>query len=103
MPDVLHFDSSHEVPVLALTSLLAKLSQARVHVAVGNYTAPHVCDNFLNLGRHAGLIWEEETNDGSGETWRDPMIVTGPDIAQLSARKRMCRWWIGRWSGAVLS
>lgn len=74
MSDLLHFDSSHDVLVLALTSLLAKSSQARVYVAAGNYTAPHVCDNFLNLGTHAGLIWEVRTNDRSdghhAEMWR---------------------------------
>lgn len=106
MSDLLHFDSSHEVLVLALSSLLAKSFQARVYVAAGNYTTPHVCDNFLNLGTHAGLIWEEETSDRSerhGETWMGSMIVSGLDAAQLSTRKRVCRWWIGRWNEAVLS
>ncbi|KAF8437986.1 hypothetical protein L210DRAFT_3622052 [Boletus edulis BED1] len=88
MSDLLHFDSSHEVLMLALSSLLAKSSQTRVYVAAGNYTAPHVCDNFINLGTHAGLIWEEKTSEQE-ETWMGSMI-------------RACRWWIGRWSKKVL-
>jgi len=107
MSDLLHFDSSHEVLIRALTSLLAKSSHARVYVAAGNYTAPHVCDNFLKLGINAGLVWEEETSgrndERPGETWMGSMTVSGLDTAQLSTRKRACRWWIGRWSSAVLT
>ncbi|KAF8137600.1 hypothetical protein EV363DRAFT_1254500 [Boletus edulis] len=100
MSDLLHFDSSHGVLMLALSSLLAKSSQTRVYVAAGNYTAPHVCDNFINLGTHAGLIWEEKTSEQ--ETWMGSMIVSGLDTVQLTTRKRACRWWIGRWSKKVL-
>lgn len=56
MSDLLHFQSSHDLHVFALTSLLAESSEACVHVASGNYTAPHGCDRFLKLGAHAGLI-----------------------------------------------
>ncbi|KAF8556830.1 hypothetical protein OG21DRAFT_1506039 [Imleria badia] len=101
MSDLLHFDSSHGVLVLALTSLLADSSQARVYVAAGNYTAPHVCDNFLNLGTRAGLIWEQGTNERLVEPWMGSMIVSGLDATQLTTRKRACRWWIGRWNDAV--
>lgn len=92
--------------VLALRSLLARSFEARVYIAAGKYTVPHVCDNFLNLGADAGLIWEEGKNEGSdewhGEAWRGSMMVGGLDVAQLSTRKRMCRWWVGRWSGGVV-
>ncbi|OAX41639.1 hypothetical protein K503DRAFT_685020, partial [Rhizopogon vinicolor AM-OR11-026] len=49
LSDLLHFDSSDAVPVTAITSLLAKSANARVHVAAGKYIAPSVCDNFLIL------------------------------------------------------
>ncbi|KAF9225717.1 hypothetical protein BS17DRAFT_750064 [Gyrodon lividus] len=107
MSDLLHFDASHDVLLLALKSLLAKSPQARVYVAAGNYTTPHVCDNFLNLGLNAGLIWEEDTSCRSGDpqknVWMGTMSVAGLDIEQLSTRKNMCRWWIGRWSSATLT
>lgn len=99
MSDLLHFNSSHGVLALALKSLLAKSAQARVYVAAGRYTAPQVCDDFLNLATGAGLIWEEGTDD---EAWKGS-VVGELDGAQLTARKRMCRWWSGRWSGGVLS
>jgi nicotinamide N-methyltransferase len=107
MSDLLDFDTSHDVLVLALKTLLAKSLQARVYVAAGKYTAPHVCDNFLNLALNAGLIWEEDTSCTSGDpqnhTWMGTMAVAGLDIAQLSTRKSMCRRWIGRWSPATLT
>ena len=101
MSDLLHFHSSHGVLILSLTSLLARSPQARVYVAAGNYTASHVCDNFLKLGMQSGLIWEEKTNES--ETWMGSMVVGGLDAAQLATRKRMCRWWIGRWNDSSMS
>ncbi|KIK96214.1 hypothetical protein PAXRUDRAFT_826215 [Paxillus rubicundulus Ve08.2h10] len=89
MSGLLHFDS----PVMCSF-------QARVYVAAGEYTAPHVCDNFLNSGLNAGLIWEEGTScrggDPRNDTWMGTIGAAGLDIARLSTRKGMCQWWIGR-------
>ncbi|KIJ62180.1 hypothetical protein HYDPIDRAFT_115051 [Hydnomerulius pinastri MD-312] len=105
MSDLLHFRTSHDVLVLALKTLLAKSPKARVYVAAGKYTAPHVCDNFLILGSSAGLIWEEDMSctggDSQNNAWMGTMNVSGLDMAQLSARKSMCRLWVGRWSSAA--
>lgn len=101
MSDLLHFDTEHGVLVSALTSLLAQSEHARVYVAAGKYTAPHVCGHFLDLGAEAGLTWQEGTRGKDDDTWRGAM-VRGLDAAQLGVRKQMCRWWVGRWSsGAV--
>lgn len=97
MSDLLHFDASHKELVLALRSLLASSTEARVYVAAGKYTAPRVCDNFLNMG-----VWKEGTS-GGGRGEGGSLIVGGLDAVQLGIRKRMCRWWVGRWGGGALS
>ncbi|KAH7925465.1 hypothetical protein BV22DRAFT_1011239 [Leucogyrophana mollusca] len=101
MSDLLHFDSSHEVLVASLISLLARSDGARVYVAAGKYTAPNVCDHFLRLGEEAGIIWQEGVSDLDGkesDAWLGTMEVSGLDKAQLGIRKGMCRQWIGRWA-----
>ena len=98
MSDLLHFDSSHDVLLLSLKSLLSKTTTSRVYVAAGNYTQPTVCDNFLREGERIGIIWEEGSNDPTEAKWHGTLEVTGLDRTQLANRKRACRWWLGRWA-----
>jgi len=97
MSDLLHFDSSHDVLVASLKSLLRRASSARTYVAAGKYTPPHVCDHFLREAEEAGLVWEEGEDS---DEWHGTMEVTGAglDKGQLGVRKGMCRWWVGRWA-----
>ena len=96
LSDLLHFDSSHDVLLSSLTSLLRRSVTARTYVAAGKYTLSHVCDHFLQEGEAAGIVWEEGEDD---PVWRGGLEVKGGglDLEQLSVRKGMCRWWIGRW------
>ncbi|KAI0367685.1 hypothetical protein BV20DRAFT_1037583 [Pilatotrama ljubarskyi] len=82
MSDLLHFDGSHDVLVQSLTSLLRHDPSARTYVAAGKYTAPHVCDHFVEEAKRAGILLEEQEVK---------------DVEQLGVRKGMSRWWIGRW------
>ncbi|KAL4067034.1 hypothetical protein V8B97DRAFT_1979216 [Scleroderma yunnanense] len=112
MSDLLHFHSSHDALLHSLSLLLAKTPCARVYVAAGKYTALHVCQNFLDLGSHLGLVWEEDggaaqREDGGGSeevssTWMGTRVVAGLDTTQLAVRKSMCRWWVGRWNAEVI-
>ncbi|KAK7680176.1 hypothetical protein QCA50_016685 [Cerrena zonata] len=97
LSDLLHFDSSHDVLLSSLTSLLRKSPSARTYVAAGKYTQPQVCDHFLHEGESAGIIWENGEDDPE---WRGSLDVKGGglDQEQLGVRKGMCRWWIGRWN-----
>ena len=97
MSDLLHFDSCHDILVQSLTSLLRRDPSARAYVAAGKYTKPHVCDHFVEEARRAGIELEEQHVE---EAWLGSLEVSGGglDRAQLSVRKMMCRWWIGRWA-----
>ena len=101
LSDLLHFDSSHDVLISSLTSLLRKSATARTYVAAGKYTLPHVCDHFLREGEASGIVWEEGEDD---PVWRGYLQVKGGglDREQLGVRKGMCRWWIGRWGDSKL-
>ena len=96
LSDLLHFDASHGVLLSSLTSLLRKRASARTYVAAGKYTPEGVCRHFLEEGSKLGLQWED---GGEEEEWRGTLSVRGGglDREQLGVRKRMCRWWIGRW------
>ena len=109
LSDLLHFHTSHGALIASLTSLMAKSPASRAYIAAGNYTSPHVCDNFLREGNRAGLTFEEGispicANDGTNaeitdiDKWLGKMPVSGLDEQQLSMRKAMCRWWVGRWA-----
>lgn len=110
MSDLLHFHSSHDALIYSLSSLLAKKASARVYVAAGTYTPRAVCQNFLDMGSHIGLVWEsdsgtsgqgnEDENKGDIEArslWLGTRTIAGIDATQLGVRKGMCRWWVGRW------
>ncbi|TBU22591.1 hypothetical protein BD311DRAFT_770111 [Dichomitus squalens] len=96
MSDLLHFDSSHDVLLQSLISLLRRTSSARAYIAAGKYTPPHVCDHFVQEARRAGIVMDEGEVEG---VWRGSLEVSGGglDREQLGVRKNMCRWWIGRW------
>jgi hypothetical protein len=98
MSDLLHFDTSHDLLLLSLKSLLSKAATSRAYVAAGNYTRPNVCDNFLREGERLGILWEEGENDPTEAEWHGTLEVTGLDKTQLAARKSVCRWWLGRWA-----
>ncbi|KAI0642550.1 hypothetical protein C8Q79DRAFT_1002943 [Trametes meyenii] len=97
MSDLLHFDGSHDVLVQSLTALLCRSPNARVYVAAGKYTKPHVCDHFVEEAAKAGITLEEETVEN---VWKGALEVSGGglDREQLAARKDMSRWWTGRWA-----
>jgi EEF1A N-terminal glycine/lysine methyltransferase len=98
MSDLLHFHSSHDVLVNSVTSLLSKSRTSRVYVAAGKYTAHHVCDDFLRAAGEAGVILEEGREDRSDRMkWLGTMDVSGLNEEDLTVRKGMCRWWVGRW------
>jgi nicotinamide N-methyltransferase len=98
MSDLLHFDASHDLLLLSLKTLLSESATSRAYVAVGNYTPPHVCRNFLREGERLGFIWEEGEIDPTEAGWRGTLEVIGLDKTQLAARKSVCRWWLGRWA-----
>lgn len=102
LSDLLHFDSSHDVLLSSLTSLLRKSASARTYVAAGKYTSQTVCDHFLREGESAGIIWEEGEDD---PIWRGELEVKGGglDREQLGVRKGMCQWWIGRWDDKYIA
>lgn len=110
MSDLLHFHSSHDALIHSLSSLLAKTPSARVYVAAGTYTTRAVCENFLDMGSHIGLVWESDSGtSGQGNEdedkgdieatslWLGTRAIAGIDATQLGVRKGMCRWWVGRW------
>ncbi|KAH7913324.1 hypothetical protein BJ138DRAFT_1059336 [Hygrophoropsis aurantiaca] len=106
MSDLLHFDSSHEVLLASLASLLARSNSARVYVAAGKYTSHTVCNNFLRLGEETGIIWKElitDPVDERADAWLGAMEVIGLDKAQLGVRKNMCRQWVGQWAPTHLT
>ena len=96
MSDLLHFDQSHDVLVVALISLLRKDQSSRAYIAAGKYTQPHICEHFVQEARKAGILLEEGVVESS---WLGSLEVSGGglDREQLGIRKTMCRWWIGRW------
>lgn len=73
-----------------------------------------MCQNFLDLGSHLGLVWEveggvprhEHEHEGAEgketSTWMGTRVVAGLDTTQLAVRKSMCRWWVGRWNADVI-
>ncbi|KAI0764557.1 hypothetical protein BD413DRAFT_615682 [Trametes elegans] len=97
MSDLLHFDSSHDVLVRALAALLRRAPTARAYVAAGKYTAPRVCEHFVQEAALVGVVLEEQNVD---EGWKGALEVSGGglDREQLGVRKGMSRWWVGRWA-----
>ena len=95
MSDLLHFDSSHDVLLQSLISLLRKSPSARAYIAAGKYTPPHVCDHFVEQARRAGILMDEGDVEGK---WHGSLDVSGGglDREQPGVRKDMCRWWTGR-------
>jgi hypothetical protein len=115
LSDLLHFQDSHGALVASLTSLLSKTRDARVYIAAGKYTLPHVCENFLRQAHQAGLVFEEGgvsfvTNGESGgggvevveEAWLGKFPVSGLSESELAVRKAMCRWWVGQWADPTM-
>jgi len=113
MSDLLHLHASHGALLGSLVLLFAKTPSARAYVAAGKYTALRdVCQNFLDLGSHLGLVWEEEggvpkhehegAEDKETSTWKGTRVVAGLDTTQFAVHKSMCRWWVGRWNAEVI-
>ncbi|KAJ6557952.1 hypothetical protein B0H19DRAFT_1028547 [Mycena capillaripes] len=96
LSDLLHFHSSHAGLVSSIDALLARSSEARVHVASGNYTKPEVCDNFLRLAVRAGFIFDEILPSDEERQWLGIFPVSGLDKTALTTRKAACRYWVGR-------
>ncbi|OCH89224.1 hypothetical protein OBBRIDRAFT_34465 [Obba rivulosa] len=97
LSDLLHFDQSHDVLLASLVFLLRRDATARVYVAAGKYTLPHHCENFVRQAERLGVELEEAEVDGD---WKGSMEVKGGGLnkEQLSVRKNMCRWWVGKWA-----
>ncbi|EMD35301.1 hypothetical protein CERSUDRAFT_138985 [Gelatoporia subvermispora B] len=97
LSDLLHFDRSHDVLLASLVALLRKDSAARAYVAAGKYTPAHHCASFVREAERLGIVLEEREVDGA---WKGLLPVTGGGLneEQLSVRKNMCRWWVGRWA-----
>ncbi|KAG7448471.1 uncharacterized protein BT62DRAFT_1056156 [Guyanagaster necrorhizus] len=99
LSDLLHFNSSHNLLIASLKSLLRKSADSRVYIAAGRYTSPDVCDNFMKIASCEGFsINEELCPDGQDEPWLGVMEVASFDKQALSVRKAACRFWIGRWA-----
>ncbi|KAJ7118671.1 hypothetical protein C8R43DRAFT_1035814 [Mycena crocata] len=96
LSDLLHFHASHAVLVSSIHALLAHSSDARVHVAAGNYTKADVCDNFLRLATNANFTFDEVLPVDGETEWLGCLDVSGLDKLALTTRKRACRYWIGR-------
>lgn len=105
LSDLLHFHSSHSSLLSSLTRLLSPSTAARAYVGAGKYTPEHVCFEWLEHGKKAGLEWEEIdlTTEGG---WNGVMEVvwsgTVMSKEDLSIRKEMCRFWVGKWSEITL-
>lgn len=106
LSDLLHFDRSHPELLSSLCALLARHSESRTYVAAGIYTRSDHCDRFLRNAETMGIVWcssyEDDSPEDRVDDWAGKMKVTGLHPEQLQARKRMCRWWVGRWSEEVL-
>lgn len=100
LSDLLHFDTSHDVLIFSLVSLLDKSEESRCYVAAGKYTPAHVCDHFLRSAEKEGMEWVEGEVD---EVWRGQLEVNGGglDRENLGIRKGNCRWWVGKWGSLV--
>jgi len=115
LSDLLHFFDSHDVLVSTIELLLSKGSNARVYVGVGlyylsisrsrsdaekagKYTHTHVCENFLQKGKSAGLLFDEVVDKESESGWMGSLQVSNLDRDDLSIRKANCRYWIGSWA-----
>ncbi|TFK38048.1 hypothetical protein BDQ12DRAFT_652333 [Crucibulum laeve] len=98
LSDLLHFYDAHPVLVSSIISLLKKSPSSQVHVGAGSYTKPHVCDNFLALGKQAGLQFEEFQSSDEDKGWNGSMSVSGLDKEALALRKGACRYWVGKWA-----
>ncbi|KAF9449837.1 hypothetical protein P691DRAFT_774421 [Macrolepiota fuliginosa MF-IS2] len=97
LSDLLHFDSFHDILLSSATSLLAKTPTARLHVAAGNYTIPHVCDVFFAKAKDVGLVFEEVVPGPDETRWLGQLNISNFDDEALSLRKAACRYWIGQW------
>ncbi|KAF7798460.1 hypothetical protein EIP86_009681 [Pleurotus ostreatoroseus] len=74
LSDLLHFDSSHDVLLSSLVSLLRKAPSSRTYIAAGKYTAAHVCAHFVSEAEKAGISLEEGEDD---PVWRGVLDVHG--------------------------
>ncbi|KAI0697048.1 hypothetical protein BC835DRAFT_805071 [Cytidiella melzeri] len=97
LSDLLHFETSHDVLLSCLASLLARSCTSRTYVVAGKYTRAEVCRDFLVEGEKLGLVWEVDDDE---DVWRGTLAVGGGglDREQLGVRKGMCKSWVGRWS-----
>ncbi|KAG7091957.1 hypothetical protein E1B28_008346 [Marasmius oreades] len=98
LSDLLHFNSSHNALVKSLSLLLSKSSHSVAYIAAGKYTYPHVCENFIRLGRDAGFVIEELLPTAEESEWLGECQVGDFDKEALSIRKAVCRFWTSRWS-----
>ncbi|KAF8635451.1 hypothetical protein AX15_000429 [Amanita polypyramis BW_CC] len=93
LSDLLHFNKSHEELVESVDLLLSRDPDARAYISAGRYTGDDVCAYFAEILRGRGLLIEEEHDTSD---WQGNMDISGLDTHGLSARKRNCRFWIGR-------
>ncbi|CAA7264284.1 unnamed protein product [Cyclocybe aegerita] len=87
LSDLLHFLTSHDVLVSSIEALLAMKRGAKVYVGAGKYTHTDVCDNFLEKGRMAGLVFEEITVPSEEMKWMGQLEVPSLDAEALALRK----------------
>ncbi|KDR79972.1 hypothetical protein GALMADRAFT_62054 [Galerina marginata CBS 339.88] len=98
LSDLLHFFTSHDMLVSSISMLLARTEAARAYVGAGNYTHTHVCDNFFEKGRAAGLHFDEISDESEGKKWLGTLPISNLDNDALGLRKNNCRYWVARWS-----
>ncbi|KII87822.1 hypothetical protein PLICRDRAFT_42330 [Plicaturopsis crispa FD-325 SS-3] len=98
LSDLLHFHTSHGALLASISSLLSRTPTARAYVAAGTYTHVNVCADFVRDAGAAGLVLEEGTVE---DAWLGTLAVGGLDPEGLAVRKRMCRWWVGRWADSA--
>ncbi|THV07067.1 hypothetical protein K435DRAFT_643999, partial [Dendrothele bispora CBS 962.96] len=103
LSDLLHFHSSHDALIHSMKLLLSKNPESVSYISAGNYTLPHVCDNFVSRARESGFDIEEVLpNQNSEDTeWLGQMEVSGLDREALAIRKAVCRFWIAKWGGQL--
>ncbi|EKM76738.1 hypothetical protein AGABI1DRAFT_131032 [Agaricus bisporus var. burnettii JB137-S8] len=97
LSDLVHLDSFHDILLKSISLLLSKTETARLHVAAGKYTQPHVCDMFLTKAKGSGLILEEWKPKPDEKGWLGSLEVSDLDHDALALRKDACRYWIGYW------
>ncbi|KAJ3502405.1 hypothetical protein NLJ89_g8903 [Agrocybe chaxingu] len=90
LSDLLHFLASHDVLVSSIGALLARKRDAKVYVGAGKYTHIDVCDNFLEKGRKAGLVFQEIGVPSEEMKWMGQLEIPSLDAEALALQ---CLQW----------